>query len=59
MTVNNDVWWDNRQPIEEEHEQCGLMFFNGRLNSISCDTKSFSICEREEGHHNLEQEESY
>ena len=46
MNLVADVWWDNQEPIIDEHDQCGSMFFNGRLNTIDCDTKSFYICER-------------
>lgn len=43
----DDAWWDKHEPIVDEHEQCGSMFYNGRLNSINCDTKSFFICEHD------------
>ncbi|KAJ8725740.1 hypothetical protein PYW08_003923 [Mythimna loreyi] len=47
MVVDLDLWWGNYQPEEENLEQCGAMFFNGRLINVHCDMRSFFICERE------------
>ncbi|KAJ8725736.1 hypothetical protein PYW08_003919 [Mythimna loreyi] len=43
-TVNED-WFDNYQPDGED--ECGAMFFNGRLINTDCDMKSFFICQHE------------
>ncbi|KAJ8725738.1 hypothetical protein PYW08_003921 [Mythimna loreyi] len=47
MVVDLNLWWGNYQPEEENLEQCGGMFFNGRLVNIDCDMRSFFVCERE------------
>ncbi|KAJ8725867.1 hypothetical protein PYW08_004050 [Mythimna loreyi] len=41
------LWWDMHLPSEADHEQCGSMFYTGRLNIVNCDTKSLFICERQ------------
>ncbi|KAJ8722614.1 hypothetical protein PYW07_003794 [Mythimna separata] len=50
MVVDPDTWWDNYQPDGEDRDQCGAMFFNGRLININCDMISFFICEHEVEH---------
>ncbi|KAJ8725741.1 hypothetical protein PYW08_003924 [Mythimna loreyi] len=47
MIVDLDTWFDNYQPEAENRDQCGAMFFNGRLININCDMRSFFICEHE------------
>ncbi|KAJ8725739.1 hypothetical protein PYW08_003922 [Mythimna loreyi] len=47
MLVDLNLWYGNYQPEGENLDQCGAMFFDGRLIDINCDTKSFFICERE------------
>lgn len=47
MKVDAEIWWDNYQPEGEDREQCGAMFFDGRLININCDMKSLFICEHE------------
>nr|QWY13121.1 IML24 [Mythimna separata] len=41
------LWWDNDVPTEDEHKQCGSMFYTGSLNIVNCATRSLFICERE------------
>lgn len=45
MKVDPEVWLDNYQPEGGNKEQCGAMFFNGRLININCDMISLFICE--------------
>ena len=47
IKLNADAWWDGYQPEGDAHEECGAMFYTGRLINISCDTRSFFICEHE------------
>ena len=53
MNVEAEAWYENYQP--DERDQCGSMFFNGRLVNTDCDSKSFFICEHESPHVVLEQ----
>ncbi|CAH0604796.1 unnamed protein product [Chrysodeixis includens] len=39
------VRWGANQPDGGDRQQCGSMFYNGRLNDISCDAKCNFICE--------------
>ncbi|XP_032513844.2 macrophage mannose receptor 1-like isoform X1 [Danaus plexippus] len=39
--------WGVGQPDGKGKETCGSMFFNGKLNDISCDLRCFFICEHE------------
>ncbi|CAG9585295.1 unnamed protein product [Danaus chrysippus] len=39
--------WGVGQPDGKGKETCGSMFFNGKLNDISCDQRCFFICEHE------------
>lgn len=39
--------WGSNQPDGGDKENCGSMFYNGKLNDISCNKKCFFICERE------------
>lgn len=42
-----DAWWAKYQPEVDATEQCGSMFYTGRLTHIDCILKSFFICEHE------------
>ena len=35
------------EPNEGTYDQCGSMFYTGRLTQIGCDLKSLFICEHE------------
>ncbi|XP_047512060.1 macrophage mannose receptor 1-like [Pieris napi] len=39
--------WGTNQPDGGDRENCGSMFFNGKLNDIGCNQKCLFICERE------------
>lgn len=40
--------WDNKQPDNAGgDETCGTMFYNGKLNDLSCNLKCFFICEHD------------
>ncbi|CAF4937346.1 unnamed protein product [Pieris macdunnoughi] len=39
--------WGTNQPDGGDRENCGSMFFNGKLNDIGCNQQCFFICERE------------
>ncbi|KAJ8722607.1 hypothetical protein PYW07_003787 [Mythimna separata] len=43
IDVDDDVWYDNYQPVGRQ--QCGSMFYTGRLVNIDCERKCFFICE--------------
>ena len=47
MIVDSDAWFDNYQPNANDLEECGSMFYTGRLINTDCDMKSFFICEHE------------
>ncbi|KAJ8722602.1 hypothetical protein PYW07_003782 [Mythimna separata] len=46
MSVDAENWWDSNKPAEDR-DQCGSMFYTGRLINTDCDMKSFFICEHE------------
>uniref|UniRef100_A0A2A4JYM8 C-type lectin domain-containing protein n=1 Tax=Heliothis virescens TaxID=7102 RepID=A0A2A4JYM8_HELVI len=43
--IQEELWWGDYEPVGKN--QCGAMFFNGRLNNINCETRSLFICEHE------------
>ncbi|KAJ8725868.1 hypothetical protein PYW08_004051 [Mythimna loreyi] len=45
MNVDADIWYKNKLP-QNCYEECGSMFFNGRLVTTDCNMKSFFICEQ-------------
>lgn len=45
MNVDTNAWFDNYRPDGNHNEECGSMFFNGRLINTDCNTKSLFICE--------------
>ena len=47
MTSNPAAWYDNHQPDDHDHAECGSMLYTGLLINVNCDTKSFFICEHE------------
>nr|QWY13107.1 IML10 [Mythimna separata] len=51
LNVDNDAWFDNYQPDElTDHDECGSMFYTGRLINTDCGMKSFFICEHQLDH---------
>ncbi|KAJ8725748.1 hypothetical protein PYW08_003931 [Mythimna loreyi] len=46
MSAFADAWWDSYKPADDR-DQCGSMFYTGRLTNIDCDMKSFFICEHQ------------
>ncbi|KAJ8725737.1 hypothetical protein PYW08_003920 [Mythimna loreyi] len=51
LNVENDAWFDNYEPdLPIDHDECGSMFYTGRLINTDCDMKSFYICEHQPDH---------
>ncbi|KAJ8725734.1 hypothetical protein PYW08_003917 [Mythimna loreyi] len=51
LNVDKDAWFDNYQPDEPiDHDECGSMFYTGRLINTGCEMKSFFICEHQPDH---------
>ncbi|KAJ8722489.1 hypothetical protein PYW07_003669 [Mythimna separata] len=59
ISSDASLWWDNHLPTEDQHKQCGSMFYTGSLNIVNCATKSLFICEREVDTETLGEEEYY
>ncbi|KAJ8725742.1 hypothetical protein PYW08_003925 [Mythimna loreyi] len=45
LKVDIETWYDSYQP--EGTEECGSIFYTGRLVNTDCDMKSFFICEHD------------
>ncbi|KAJ8722639.1 hypothetical protein PYW07_003819 [Mythimna separata] len=42
-----NAWWGQYEPEIDDREQCGAMFYTGRLTHLDCALKSFFICEHD------------
>uniref|UniRef100_A0A2A4JYM9 C-type lectin domain-containing protein n=1 Tax=Heliothis virescens TaxID=7102 RepID=A0A2A4JYM9_HELVI len=47
LNKNAALWWGDNVPDDSDSQQCGAMFYSGRLTPIDCNLRSLFVCEHQ------------